>query len=80
MHKQRLGNVWIESNPEEKDFRVLMDEKLDVSQHRALAAQKANCNLGLHQQRGGSKERKGICPPLLCPWGPHLEHCIQIAH
>lgn len=33
MHKLRLGNVWIENNPKEKDFRVLMDEKLDVSQH-----------------------------------------------
>jgi len=41
-HKYRLEGAWVESSPEEKDLRVLVDETLNVTWKRVLAAQKAN--------------------------------------
>jgi len=52
----------MESSPAGKDFGILVDEKLNMSQQCEFAAQKTNRTLGCLKSSVASRSREGILP------------------
>jgi len=69
---------WIESSPEEKNLGVPADEKLNMTQKCALAAQKAKHPLGFIPCSMASREREVILPLYSPLVRPHRESCFQL--
>ncbi|KAJ7417635.1 putative aarF domain-containing protein kinase 1 [Willisornis vidua] len=61
-YQYRLGDEEIKSSHAEKAFGVLVDERLDMTQQCALAAQKASCILGCTKRPVDSSLREVTSP------------------
>ncbi|PKU29661.1 hypothetical protein llap_20035 [Limosa lapponica baueri] len=70
-HKYRSSGECIDSSPEEKDLGALVDEKLNMSQQCALAANN-------HKRSMASRAREVILPLYSALVRLHLQYSIQL--
>ncbi|KAJ7399451.1 hypothetical protein BTVI_114658 [Pitangus sulphuratus] len=77
-HKYRLGEEWTESSPARKDLGVQVEERLDMTQQCALAAQKTSHVLGHIQSSMASRLREVILPLYATLVRPLLERYVQL--
>ncbi|KAK4830515.1 hypothetical protein QYF61_011457 [Mycteria americana] len=73
MHQYMLGAAKPESSLAEKDLGVLMDNKLNMSQHRIIAAKAASGILGCIRRSVASRSREVILPLYSALVMPHLD-------
>jgi len=73
----QAGADLLESSSVERDLGVLGDDRVTMSQQRALAAKKANRILGCIQRSVSSRAREVLLPLCTALVRPHLQCCVQ---
>ena len=58
----RLGEELMESNPAEKNWRILVDKKLDSESAVCAGSWENQLHPGLHQQKDGCGAGRGLSP------------------
>jgi len=77
MHQHRLGIDLLGSSSAERDLGVLVDDKLTMSQQRALVAKKTNGILGCLSKNVASRSKEVLLPLYSALVWPHLQYCVQ---
>ncbi|GAB0183173.1 mitochondrial enolase superfamily member 1 [Grus japonensis] len=77
-HRYRLAVDLLGSSTAEKDLRVLVDNKLSMSQQCALVAKKANGILGYIKKSVASRSREVILPLYSALLRPRLQYRVQL--
>lgn len=68
----------IESSSVETELEVMSDEKLNMSCHPTITAQKANRTLGYIKRSVASRPMEEILPLHSALVRPHMECCVQL--
>ncbi|KAF7237700.1 Metallophosphoesterase domain-containing protein 1 [Varanus komodoensis] len=76
-HKYRLGDKWLESSTCERDLRVLVDCRLNMSQHCYAVVKRANATFGCIARSVASRSREVLLPFYTTLVRPQLEYCAQ---
>jgi len=77
-HKYSLSGEWMESNLEEKDLGVLVDDKLKTTKQCVLAAWKVNRILGYIKRSMARRSSDVILHLYSALVRPHLESSVQL--
>ncbi|KAJ7415474.1 hypothetical protein WISP_78101 [Willisornis vidua] len=77
-YQSRLGDERIENSPDEKDLRMLVSERLYITQQCAFTAQKGNCVLDCIKSSVASRLGQVILPLYSTLVRSHLEYYIQL--
>jgi len=72
-----IGADLLESSSAESDLGVLGDNRVTMSQQRALGAKKANGILGCIQRSVASRSREVLLPLYSALGRSHLQCCVQ---